>query len=203
MTRPLLLVLMLAALTMADNIPDSWIVPIRIHYANGRTRLAWTQYRPSDFYSRETERAIVRKPLPGKSVFYMNKLGATGHLLVGDTLHALPDSFVVLVSRRLSLEGVELVEDASADSLPAIGTWSDHRVDQATGEVLLRKRPAFVDRIVLDDELAYEAEHVYCYDSSFTAGRIRKLYARGGRRNPVLARALRERRVVLILERSP
>jgi hypothetical protein len=98
---------------------------------------------------------------------------------------------------------VVLIEDATSDSLTATGIWGSQRIDAAAGKVVLGKKPVFFDLIVLEQEAAYNAEHVYCYDSSFTKAQVRKLYKNGGRDNPTIRKAIDSKQLIFIEEVSP
>ncbi len=71
------------------------------------------------------------------------------------------------------------------------------------GDLLLNHKPVFIDLIVLEQEACYNAEHVYCFDSSMTKETVRKLYKSGGRQNKVLKKAIQEKRIVFIKEVTP
>jgi hypothetical protein len=203
MKNMLVFLVALQVIVRADVEVDTWIIPVRIHFNNSTSRLAWIEHNPNTFYYRNPENGQVKRPIAGKKVLFLNKLGCGDSLTISDHLYSLPDSFQCLIDRKISLDSVDLIEDARCDSMEAIGIWGSRRLSEAAGNVILHKKPVFCDLIILEQEAAYNAEHVYCYDPSFTKAQIRKLYKSGGRTAAALAKAIRENRIIFLEEVTP
>jgi hypothetical protein len=203
MKRIFLIIFSLSFSIFADVEVDTYVLPIRIHYKNGTNTLAWIEYNPRAFYYRNPENGPEKRPIPGRSVFYLNKLDSGDSLTVSEQRYNMPDSFFCLIPHPISLKDVDLIEDAHSDSLQAVGIWGTRWVSREAGKVILEKKPVFSALIVIEQDAAYNAEHVYCYDTSFTKVMIRKLYKAGGRNNPTLQKAIRENRIIIIEEVTP
>jgi hypothetical protein len=84
MIRIVLFILCLSFTILADVEVDAWIMPIRIHYSNKSMELAWIEYNPKTFYYQNPEYCEQKRPIPGRSVFFLNKLGNGDSLVVSE-----------------------------------------------------------------------------------------------------------------------
>ena len=80
----LFLILLLVSSLFADVEINDWLVPIRIHYKDGKKEVAWTEYALG-YETYQIERHI---PISGKNVLFMNK---TGRYRPNDILFRIPD----------------------------------------------------------------------------------------------------------------
>jgi len=201
----ILTVLMLTTISFADVEVDTWILPVKVYYADQTSELVWIEHSPNGFYNQNRDAiGFDTRPLPGKNVLFLNKFGSSTTLRASEKLYKLPDGFECLIATKtIALDKAVLVEIVVTDSLQPIGIWGTRFVDGAGGAALIEKKPLFTDLIVTEQDAAYNAQHVYCFDAAFTKKQLRSLYEKGGLDNPQLKKAIEEGRVVFVEEVTP
>lgn len=198
-------VLMLTGISFADVEVDTWIMPIKVYYADQTSELVWIEHSPNGFYYQNRETiGFDTRPLPGKNVLFLNKFGSSTTLRASEKLYKLSDGYECLIAtKKIALDKAILVEIVVTDSLQPIGIWGSRFVDGAGATALLEKKPLFTDLIVTEQDAAYNAQHVYCFDAAFTKKQIRTLFEKDGLNSPQLKKAIEEGRVVFVEEVTP
>ncbi len=200
--RQLFCILIISCTLFADVEVYMWILPVKVYFNDQTVKQVWLE-TPENAQFYNPEYSDPKHPIPGKKVIFVNKLSGQDSLIISEKLYMMPDSFQVLIDKKIGYANVSVVEDISSDSLNPIGIWTSRRLSEAQGKVVLENKPVFVDTIVLEEDAAWNAEHVYCYDASFTKQKMRNLYKNGGRDNPTLKKALEENRIIMIFEATP
>lgn len=193
----------LAANVRGDDGPDQAFLRARIHFEGKPALEAWVRYEGGLFRVANPENGISKRPIPGRSVLFMNKFGRTDSLVYCERKHMFPDSLRFFIRKTMSYDSVRFIEDISSDSFPPIPDWGISWLEPAQAELALKRKPVFTDLIVLEDETVYQSEHVYNYDSAYTKDKVRRLYRKKGRENPELKKAIRENRMIFVEESSP
>jgi len=194
----LFLILLLVSSLFADVEINDWLVPIRIHYKDGKEEVAWTEYALG-YETYQIERHI---PISGKNVLFMNKT-LSDSLWVSDSLYYMPDGFSLLFYERvISLNNVALVEVIFTDSLYPIGIFSDRVLRDKQVKLAKTKRPLEHGIYITDEEMSNEAYHIYIYNKNWTVGRVKKLLkTEDGQKE--IEKAEAKGYIIVIVEASP
>lgn len=193
----------LAATARGEGGPDEAFLRARIHFEGKPALEAWVRYEGGLFRVANPENGILKRPIPGRSVLFMNKFGRTDSLVYCEKKHLLPDSLRFFIRKTMTYDSVRFIEDISSDSFPPIPDWGISWLEPAQAELVLKRKPVFTDLIVLEQDSYYRVEHVYNYDSAFSKEMVRRLYRKKGRENPELKKAIRGNRLIFVEEGSP
>jgi hypothetical protein len=189
----------LASVAQADISPDIWVLPVRVHFENQPPRDVWISHFPYNHGNQPPVAEVFRRPIPGRKVLYMNKLGKGDSLIYSEKVYTTSDSMNYVIANAMAYRDIQFIEDISSDSLYPAGFWVDPWLNPAAGNRMLSQKPLFKDLIVVDpDDMTYTAEHVYNFDPGFTQKQVRQLYKKGGRENPTLKEAMKAGRLVMI-----
>jgi hypothetical protein len=205
MKRILLIVGCLLRVVLADTEVDTWILPLRVCYAEGTPDTVWVEHNPSTFYYKYSETlGETKRPLTGKNILFLNKLGSGEKLQASRKLYPLPDGYNFLMyDTTIDLSKVVLIEIIIADSIKPDGIWGSRVVPKATGDAFISQKIIFTDLIITENEAAYCAQHVYCFDNQLTKDIVRQLFSKGGMKNRTLKKAIQERKLVFMEEVTP
>jgi hypothetical protein len=198
----LIVLMALAATASGEAGPDDYNIPVRIHFIDKPAVQVWIRYGTGLYTADNPENGTFKRPIPGRNVLYLNKGGRTDSIEFSEKLRALPDGLNFLVRRTMSYAGVRLIEDITSDSLQAFADWEITWLEPAAAELVMARKPIFMDQIQRDASECDCFEHVYNYDSALTKEMVRRWYRKGGRNNPELKKAMEENRLILVLKTS-
>lgn len=155
----------------ADVEISDHIIPIEVFYRNKSVSdTFWIGYNNNrQGISSKVSSALQnrKKPIPGTALLYANKLVEVDTLLVSRKLHRTPDSLEFLVQEYLPLEDIEIILDATSDSLESIGTFTPFPwLDSIEAELMLDHKPLAIREVVLEEDVAYWSLHFYLFDAT-------------------------------------
>lgn len=163
-------ILLFVSTLFADVEINDWLVPIRIHYQDGKNEVAWTGYNNYQTFKLESE-----MPVSGRNILFVNKIGSDS-LWVSDSLYRMADNFYLLFYERVVLlKKVAMVEIIHSDSLYPIGIFSDQILRNKQAKLAKTKKPLEYGLLVEEEDIAYIAHHIYIYNRNWTVERVKKL----------------------------
>jgi hypothetical protein len=111
-----------------------------------------------------------------------------------------------LIGRYIFLKDIKRIYNATTDSLPMIGIWVNPWLDKVAGELMRNSKPVFSKLIVLEDEVAYNAIHLYVFDKNVNCKMVTGILKNTNYdylSNKYVSNALRDHKIIIIDDVSP
>ncbi len=201
----LTVILILTTFLWADSGSNEWYTPIEVHYMDASVDTLWI-FKTAQRVPITEKIGGKHRPIPGSALYYVNKLPTGDSLTISRELYRAPDSIPFLVKEKITLTKVRLIIDATSDSLHHLDAWSDIWLDAKAKQILLEREPILIDTFVYEMDVAYDADHFYCYDSLWTKEKIReniiKEYS-DQKYTPALQKAIKKHLIIVIPQSSP
>lgn len=197
--------LLMPFFAIADVTPYEYVFPIKVEFQNGKSKIYWTSLAQNDEIARILFKTNLES-VPDSNLLFPGEIDWKDSIRVSQQYFYAPDSARFLAEEYLRLKAIKKIRNASSDSCPIAGIWVNPWLDKEASNLLKTKKPILLKRIVFEQDVVYNAVHVYVFDKSIDIRKIEKVLLNlmyEYKNNEYIRNALRDHKLVIIDAVSP